>query len=179
VGTLQLRPLAPGDETAVRRAADQLAADDFAFALGYQEGMSWRAYLRSLERRRLGYRRYLGRIPSTLLVAESDGRIVGRTSIRHTLDQHLLHEGGHIGFGVLPAERRKGFATEMLRLSLPIARGLGIRRVLVCCREDNQASRTVITRCGGRLTSTVESSSGFRVQRYWIPWSPSDPKHRS
>jgi predicted acetyltransferase len=62
------------------------------------------------------------RVPATFLVADVDGAIVGRVSIRHELNDHLTHFGGHIGYGVRPAHRRRGYATEILRQSLVIAR---------------------------------------------------------
>jgi predicted acetyltransferase len=48
------------------------------------------------------------RVPGTFLVAAVGGTIVGRISIRHELNDFLAHEGGHIGYGVLPRYRRRG-----------------------------------------------------------------------
>jgi predicted acetyltransferase len=172
VAHLRLRALATGDESAVRLAHEQLVADHFTFALGYEAGMPWDEYLRRLEADRLGHALGEGRVPATFLLAEVDGRVVGRTSIRHELNAWLLRQGGHIGFAVVPSERRNGYATAILRSSLEIARTLGIDPVLVCCDEDNIGSATVITRCGGELESTVESSDGIPVQRYWIRSHP-------
>ena len=39
-----------------------------------------------------------GLVPATFLVADVDGVLVGRTSIRHELDEFLAREGGHIGY---------------------------------------------------------------------------------
>ena len=64
-----------------------------------------------------------GHVPSTFLVADVGGVIVGRTSIRHELNEFLAREGGHIGYGVLAEHRRRGYATEILRHSLVVARG--------------------------------------------------------
>lgn len=43
--------------------------------------------------------------------------IVGAVNIRHYLNESLLLNGGHIGDGVRPSERRKGVATKMIALS--------------------------------------------------------------
>ncbi len=104
------------------------------------------------------------------LVAEVDGRIVGRSSIRHRLNDLLAHEGGHIGYCVLPDHRRRGFATDILRQSLSIARAAGVDRVLVACDDDNEASRVIIERCGGVLEDVVQSRDDVPVpvRRYWI-----------
>ena len=45
-------------------------------------------------------------------------RIIGAVNIRHSLTEHLFNAGGHIGYGIRPSERRKGYATKLLALSL-------------------------------------------------------------
>ena len=80
------------------------------------------------------------------LVAEVAGQLVGRTSIRHELNEFLAREGGHIGYGVVAEHRHRGYATAILRISLIIARAVGIDRVLVTCDEDNVGSAAVIER---------------------------------
>ncbi|HYA44755.1 MAG TPA: hypothetical protein VED59_04050 [Acidimicrobiales bacterium] len=54
-----------------------------------------------------------GWVPSTFLVAEFDGELVGRTSVRHSLNTWLARWGGHIGYAGRPAYRR-GRAAEIL-----------------------------------------------------------------
>jgi predicted acetyltransferase len=108
-------------------------------------------------------------VPSTFLVAEVNGEIVGRTSIRHQLNEFLLREGGHIGYSVLPAHRRRGYATEILRQSLIIARSIGIDRVLVTCDNDNAGSIKAIEANGGKLDSVIVLETfPAGVRRYWI-----------
>jgi predicted acetyltransferase len=100
-------------------------------------------------------------------LAEDD--IVGRVSIRFTLNEYLAHAGGHIGYGVRPAWRRQGHATAILRRSIEVARAGGVGRLLVVCDDDNIGSAAVIERCGGVLESVVtpdDDTSPFR--RYWI-----------
>jgi predicted acetyltransferase len=156
----------------VLAAHEALAAEDFTFALDYAPGMAWGDYLDLLETRRRGRGLPADRVPATFLVADVDGRMVGRVSVRHRLNDWLLHEGGHIGYAVVPGERRKGYATDILRHGLAVARAAGVSDVLVCCDEGNVASSTVIVRGGGRLESTVVGSSGRRVERYWIRAAP-------
>jgi predicted acetyltransferase len=84
-------------------------------------------------------------VPATFLVAVVDSGLVGRISIRHELNAFLMDFGGHIGCGVRPVHRRRGYATEMLRQALVIARAEGVDRILVTCDDDNTAS-TVISR---------------------------------
>lgn len=95
--------------------------------------------------------------------------MVGRASIRHTLNDFLLAAGGHIGYAVVARFRRRGFATEILMQSLVVARSYDVGSVLVTCDEDNEASARVITRCGGVLENIVDNPKGGpRKRRYWI-----------
>lgn len=71
---------------------------------------------------------------------EERDRIVGAVNIRHYLNEALLLNGGHIGDGVRPSERRKGIATQMIALALEECRKLGIEKVLMVCDKENIAS---------------------------------------
>lgn len=164
MGELVLRPLRAADETAVRAAHAVMAAESFEFALGLDACPKWAGYLALLDRLCRGIEVPDGFVPATFLVAEVAGEIVGRTSVRHELNDWFLREGGHIGGGVLPAHRRRRYGSEILRQSLVVARAAGVDRVLVTCDEDNVASRRVIEGCGGRL----EILPGTRRRRYWI-----------
>lgn len=146
-----------------------MAPDGFTFGLGFDPGMSWSAYLKALEEQRAGVNVPTDFVPSTFLVAEVAEVIVGRASIRHSLNDLLAREGGNIGYGVLPQHRRRGYATEILRQSLVIARANGVERVLVTCDDNNLGSIAVIEACGGRLESVIQTAQGARpIRRYWI-----------
>ncbi len=94
-------------------------------------------------------------------------RFVGAVNIRHYLNEPLLLNGGHIGDGVRPSERRKGIATEMIALALKECRKLGIDRVLLVCNKDNIGSAKSIIRNGGVLENEI-NVNGKVQQRYWI-----------
>lgn len=92
---------------------------------------------------------------------------VGAVNIRHYLNEQLLLDGGHIGDGVRPSERRKGIATEMIALALEECKKLGIDKVLMVCDKDNIGSAKSIIKNGGVLENEVVVD-GVIEQRYWI-----------
>ena len=94
---------------------------------------------------------------------------MGMTNLRHYLNDYLLTYGGHIGYSVRPAERKNGYATQMLRLTLDKARERGIGKVRICCDHYNVASARTIRANGGVLEDELfDSSDGMLTQRYWI-----------
>ncbi len=167
-----LRPLVLADKFEAVQAHKELAFDNFDFLLDslgkYDETGEWTAYLDRLESLRRGEQVPDGWVPSTFLVAEVDGRIIGRVSIRHELNDYLLMRAGHIGYGVRPQFRGRGYAKEILLMALEIVRGLGVRDVLVTCSESNVASSNVIESSGGVLENMIVTEDGERVRRYWI-----------
>lgn len=92
---------------------------------------------------------------------------VGAVNIRHYLTEGLLLNGGHIGDGVRPSERRKRIATKMIGLALEECRKLGISRVLMVCDKQNIGSAKSIQNNGGVLENEV-LVDGVVEQRYWI-----------
>jgi predicted acetyltransferase len=164
-----LRPLRVSDEEQALQAHEELAQDDFEFLLGLEQGASWPAYCGWLESQRLGVDEPAGWVPSTFLVAEAEGQIVGRVSIRHVLNDHLAEVGGHIGYGVRPGFRRRGYATAILGQSLAVASSMGLDRVLVTCDDDNEGSVNVIQNCDGVLEDVVAGRDGsVAKRRYWV-----------
>ena len=93
--------------------------------------------------------------------------LVGAVDIRHSLNEALLLDGGHIGDGVRPSERRKGYATAMIALALDECRKLGIEKVLMVCNKENTGSAKSIQNNGGVLENEI-NVEGETVQRYWI-----------
>jgi predicted acetyltransferase len=169
---LRLRPLRLDDEAQAQAAHAELAEEGVTFLLFRERSAGWPDYLEALDAARRGTRLPERMVPATFLAAELDGRLVGRVSIRHELNDWLTRVGGHIGYAVRPADRLQGHATEILRQALVVARSLGIDRVLVTCDEDNAGSARVIERCGGVLQDVVPGDGPYAgttlKRRYWI-----------
>jgi predicted acetyltransferase len=169
-GDVRLRPLSAGDESAVRRANLLMAPDGFEFAFGLGPGADWEQYLKARGNEHSAAGLPDGRVPACFLLATMNGEVCGRASIRFQLNDFLLAEGGHIGYGVLPAFRRRGIATAILLQSLVIARAHGVDRALLTCDDNNIGSAAVIERCGGIRDATwpLELGDGGPKRRYWI-----------
>ena len=154
------------------RAHRATSPDVPSFLHYYTEGMSFRRYLEVLAEQEQGINLPSAQhVPETFLFAFAGSRIVGRTSIRHSLNESLERLGGHIGYVVVPEFRRRGYATEILRLSLQIARGKcdGVHRVLVTCDDDNVGSIRTIEKNGGVLENVVSGQGMDKPKRrYWI-----------
>ena len=167
-----LRPLTLEDRSEAVQAHRELALDDFDFLLDslgkYEENGDWAAYLDRLDSLRRGENVPDGWVASTFLIAEVDSRIIGRVSIRHELNAYLAERAGHIGYGVRPEFRGRGYATEILQQALRIVRNLGVQRVLVTCNESNEVSSKIIEKCGGVLENIIDADDGERVRRYWF-----------
>ena len=111
-----------------------------------------------------------GKVPdSVFFLLDVDRNILlGAVNIRHYLNDYLLKYAGHIGDGIRPSERGKGYATEMIRLALFECRKLGIHKVLMVCDKSNIASRKSIIKNGGILENEFLDDKGEVQQRFWI-----------
>jgi len=98
---LRLRPPRPEDEAAFAVGHWAMAAEGFVFGLGYEPGKPWATYLKELEDHRHGRNLPAGHVTGTFLVASMGPEIVGRTSVRFSLNEFLAERGGHIGYAVL------------------------------------------------------------------------------
>lgn len=96
--------------------------------------------------------------------------MAGVLNLKFTLTDYLLNYGGHIGYAVKPSRQGQGLATQMLRQSMDIARGMGMEKLLLVCDEDNIASEKVILKVGGQYEDTrYDAEEAVNVKRYWLP----------
>ena len=110
------------------------------------------------------------RVPSTqyLAVRQSDRKLVGMIDVRHSLNEFLKKVGGNIGYSVRKSERRKGYASQMLRLALIRCKELGINEVLITCESSNVASAGVIKANGGVFERQIVTDDFGAMDHYWI-----------
>lgn len=104
---------------------------------------------------------------SLLYICLANDRIVGLLSIRYELSEALTAKYGHIGYGVRPSERGKGYATQMLRHALSVCRGLGMASVVLGCYKANAASAAVIQKCGGTLFAENDNYTPGKLSQYY------------
>ncbi len=102
-------------------------------------------------------------VPTTILWYISGQHYLGELVIRHGLTPELARSGGHIGYSIAPHWRRQGHGTRMLAAGLAECRKIGLRRVLLTCRFDNEPSRKIILANGG-----VPDGQADGKDRFWI-----------
>ena len=113
----------------------------------------------------------VGRVPATtyFTIRESDNKIIGMVNFRHSLNERLRKIGGHIGYGIRPTERRKGYAKIQLYLTLLEAQKLGLDKVMVDCIETNIGSEKTILALGGEFEEKVFDETRQKyLKNYWI-----------
>ena len=94
----------------------------------------------------------------TFFAINEEKKIVGVINFRHTLTE-FYKDSGHIGYSVRPSERNKGYATEMLKQLLTIAKAHGLSNILLVCKTDNITSIKVITKNEGEITRTFSKDN--------------------
>ena len=105
----------------------------------------------------------------SLLYLCFDGeRLIGLLSIRYELSRSLSERFGDIGYGVRPSERKKGYATAMLRYALSVCKEKGMKRVILGCYKDNLASAATIQKSGGVLFAQNDRYTTGRTSQYYL-----------
>lgn len=120
-------------------------------------------------------------VPATTFftIRKSDNRIIGMVNIRHYLNDALLKSGGHIGYGIRPSERQKGYAKVQLYLALLEANKIGLDKVMVDCVNTNIASDKTIKALGGIFErEEYEEEKNRTLNVYWIDVKDSIEKYK-
>lgn len=168
---LSLRILSEEDEEAFFASIEEFKTDDphweFAFELESLE--NFKQYVERVNSWSRGENLKKGFVPSSYLLAVVDNAIVGRVSIRYELNEFLRQYAGHIGYGVVPSQRRKGYAKEILSQAVIFLRDKGVSDILVTCDDTNIGSIKAIESCGGIMEDKIQNSNtDILTRRYWI-----------
>lgn len=107
---------------------------------------------------------------SSYFVTDENDKLIGSASLRHYLTAEGYNTWGHIGYGVRPSERRKGYGVQILKMTLEEAGRKKIRKALVSSHTSNIGSVKVIESCGGTLENIVADpyEKGETISRYWF-----------
>ena len=78
-------------------------------------------------------------LTDTFFAVDDNDEIVGIIDLRHELNE-FLQDFGNSGYSVRPSERRKGYATEMLRLIKEVAKRVGLTSLQLSVERSNEPS---------------------------------------
>lgn len=105
-------------------------------------------------------------VTDTFFALDDAGTIVGIIDLRHTLKGFLV-DFGNCGYSVRPSARRNGYAAEMLRQLLGIAKNAGLDKLQLSVERDNEPSVKTIVRNGGVYARSFEFN-GEQADVYFI-----------
>lgn len=97
--------------------------------------------------------------------------VVGVVRVRH----QDVGKDGHIGYDISPKHRNKGYGNQILKLALVKAEKMCIKEVMVTCYVDNEFSKKIIEKNGGKLLGIIfNEEENENLYKYCI--STSDNK---
>lgn len=137
--------------------------------IGFKNHSNYDKWLIEMQNRHLGENLPKGYVKENFYLCYDENKLIGVFSLKFELTEYLLNYGGHIGYATLPSQRRKGYATNMLKEGLKIAKKLGFNKVLCVCDDDNIGSEKVIIKNNGILKNTLfDPAENVTVKRFWI-----------
>lgn len=131
-------------------------------------GISWEGFMNEYVPKRImfstGKNLPEGFVPQTDYLLWADDKIVGMFRVRPVLNDFLRNkDGGHIGYGIVPECRGKGFASQGLKLALEELKKLSADdQAILFVHKDNPASLRVMQKNGGSVVGETEEN--FKVQ---------------
>lgn len=105
---------------------------------------------------------------SLMYLCFDEAKLIGLLNIRYELPKALSEKYGDVGYGVRPSERKKGYATAMLRYALSICKEKGMKQAILGCYKDNLASAATIKKNGGVLFLESDNYTKGRTSQYYM-----------
>ena len=109
-----------------------------------------------------------GFVPDTVFILmNDDGDYVGVFNFRHVLNSFLASGPGHIGYGISPRFRGRGYATEGLKLLVRnVSKLIDENEFYLSCDKNNPASLKVQKNAGGRVHHESDTQYFVRIPKY-------------
>ena len=106
-----------------------------------------------------------GYVPDTYYFLWSNDKIVGLFKIRHYLNEALAKGPGHIGYGILPEFRGKGYATKGLKLAIDKCKEIIPEdEIYFSVHKDNPGSLKVQQNNGAYIVGETEEKYLTRIK---------------
>lgn len=134
-------------------------------------------YFLQTENERLGKNLVPGHVSHTVFWLVDGNEYIGTFDLRHSLTPYLKNIGGHIAYQIRPDKYRKGYAYAGLQLCLGKAAEMGLKKVLLTCKENNIASYGVMHKAmidTGGIEDTPYNDNGVINKRVWL-WTTPKP----
>lgn len=107
-----------------------------------------------------------GYVPDTYYFLWKEQEIIGLFKIRHELNDFLRNGPGHIGFGILPNYRNKGYASKGLALAIETCKQIVLNdtsEIYLSCLKNNPASLQVMLKNGAYIHHEDENEYYVRI----------------
>ena len=137
--------------------------------IGYNGYKNYDKWLEGMQNRKNGINLPPGYVRENFYLCYEGSKLIGVFSLKFELTEFLRNFGGHVGYAVLPSERNRGLATQILSQGFEIAKKFNFTQILAICDEDNYASAKVIVKNGGAFENKLfDEDEKVFVNRYWI-----------
>lgn len=107
-----------------------------------------------------------GYVPDTYYFLWEGDAIVGLFKVRPVLNDFLRSGSGHVGYGIHPAHRRKGYGTKGIALVIDQLKALPEfqdNEVYLSCDRDNTPSLRVMLNNGGYIHHSDDKEHYVRI----------------
>lgn len=106
-----------------------------------------------------------GYVPDTYFFLWDDNKIVGVFKLRHHLNEWLKNNAGHLGYGILPEESGKGYASKGLELmKVEAEKIIKENEIYMSVHKDNPASLKVQLKSGAYIVGENELEYNTRIK---------------